>query len=185
LTGHLLEVAVEKSLILVDESDNEIGAEEAAAVHKEGKLHRAFSIFVFTSHGKLLLQRRAVTKNHSGGLWTNTCCSHPSPGDSLEKIVHTRLREEMGFDCELKKVLTFTYKAKFDNGLSEYEYDHLFVGVYDGEPKPDPTEVEGFKWMSIEELKADIRANPDAYTFWFKVAFDRLLPHLPLPGVAP
>ena len=165
-------------VILVDENDNEIGAGEKIKTHKEGKLHRAFSIFVFNSKGELLLQRRAKSKYHSGGLWSNTCCSHPEVGESLEKTVHRRLKEEMGFDCELKEILSFTYRTKLDNGLIENEYDHVFVGNFDGEPSPDPEEVDEWKWIDVKELKKDIQENPNNYTYWLRVSIEKVISHL-------
>ncbi len=166
---------MEERIILVDENDKEIGIDEKIKVHREGKLHRAFSIFVFNSKGELLLQKRAKTKYHSGGLWTNTCCSHPRAGESLGKNVHRRLKEEMGFDCELTEIFSFTYHATFDNHLIEHEYDHVFIGKFDGEPSPSPEEVDNWKWMDMEELKADVQKNPDNYTYWFKTAIDKVL----------
>lgn len=165
-------------VILVDEKDNVIGTEEKMKTHQEGKLHRAFSIFVFNSKGELLLQKRAKSKYHSGGLWTNTCCSHPRPEEHIEKAVHRRLKEEMGFDCELKEIFSFTYKAKLDNNLFEHEYDHVFIGNFDGEPNPNPEEVDDWKWVDLEELKKDIRENPDSYTYWLKISIDKIISHL-------
>ena len=140
-------------ILTVDEKDNVTGKGEKMKVHREGKLHRAFSIFVFNSKSELLLQKRAKSKYHSGGLWTNTCCSHQRDGETLEKAVHRRLKEEMGFDCELKEVFTFTYRVKFDDGLIENEYDHVFFGKFDGKPEPNPEEVDDWKWISLEELR--------------------------------
>jgi len=166
-------------ILTVDENDNVIGKEEKLKAHQEGKLHRAFSLFVFNSKGKLLLQRRAKSKYHSGGLWTNTCCSHQRDGETLEKAIHRRLKEEMGFDCELKEAFTFTYRVKFDDGLSENEYDHVFFGKFDGKPEPNPEEVDDWKWVSLEELRKDIQKNPDDYTYWLKVSIDRVISHFP------
>jgi isopentenyl-diphosphate delta-isomerase len=165
-------------ILTVDEKDNVIGKGEKIRIHREGKLHRAFSIFVFNSKGELLLQKRAKSKYHSGGLWTNTCCSHQRDGETLEKAVHRRLKEEMGFDCELKEAFTFTYRVKFDDGLSENEYDHVFFGKFDGKPDPNPEEVDDWKWVSLEELRKDIRKNPDDYTYWLKVSIDRVICNL-------
>ena len=165
-------------VILVDENDEEVGTEEKIKTHREGKLHRAFSIFVFNPKGELLLQRRAKIKYHSGGLWTNTCCSHPSPGETLEEAVHRRLKEEMGFDCELEEIFSFTYQVKFDNDLFENEYDHVFIGKFDGEPTPNPEEVDEWKWIDLEELKKDIQENPDSYTYWLKQSIDKVISYL-------
>ncbi|GBD34035.1 Isopentenyl-diphosphate Delta-isomerase [bacterium HR34] len=166
---------MDEKIILVDENDNEIGFEEKLEVHKKGKLHRAFSIFVFNSKGELLIQKRAKNKYHSGGLWTNTCCSHPHPGENLEEAVHRRLKEEMGFDCNLKEIFSFIYKVKFENGLTENELDHVFIGVYDGEVKPNQNEVEDFKWVNINTLLKDIQFNEDKYTYWFKLILPKVV----------
>ena len=165
-------------ILTVDEKDNVTGKEEKIKVHREGIFHRAFSIFVFNSKGELLLQKRARSKYHSGGLWTNTCCSHQRDGENLEEAIHRRLKEEMGFDCELKEVFTFTYRVKFDDGLVENEYDHVFFGKFDGKPEPNPEEVDEWKWISLEELRKDIRKNPDDYTYWLKVSIDRVIGNL-------
>src|SRR5690349_17076045 len=126
---------MEEYLILVDEQDHEIGTEEKLKTHRDAKLHRAFSIFIFNKKGQLLLQRRALSKYHSGGLWTNTCCGHPRPGENIDKAAHRRLQEEMGFDCNMKDVFRFTYKAPLDHGLTEHEVDHVFIGTCDAQPK--------------------------------------------------
>lgn len=162
-------------VVLVDEDGNEVGVEEKIKAHKEGKLHRAFSIFIFNSRGELLLQKRARDKYHSGGLWSNTCCSHPKPGESLEHAAHRRLREEMGFDCDLKEAFHFIYKANLNNGFTEWELDHVFIGRYDGEVKPNPNEVEDWRWININDLEDDIKRNPNKYTVWFKIAFNRVI----------
>ncbi len=156
-------------VILVDTSDNQIGTEEKIKAHKEGMLHRAFSIFLFNEHGELLLQRRAESKYHSGGLWTNTVCSHPSPGESLEEAATRRLTEELGFTTKTKKVLSFLYKSDYENGLTEHEIDHVFVGRFDGVPQPNPEEVMDYKWITIDDLKVDIAKHPEIYTTWFKI----------------
>ncbi len=165
---------MKEEIILVDKNDNKIGTGEKMKVHQDGKLHRAFSIFVFNSKNKMLLQKRAKTKYHCGGLWTNTCCSHPRSGESLEKATHRRLQEEMGFDCELKKIASFIYRAEFDNGLTEHEYDHIFTGRFDGEPKLNSEEADDYKWISLEELKKEIKKNPESFTVWFKIAMEKV-----------
>ena len=164
-----------EKIVLVDENDREIGTEEKLKAHKDGKLHRAFSIFIFNSKGEMLLQKRAKNKYHSGGLWTNACCSHPRPDERLGDAIHRRLKEEMGFDCELKKMFHFIYKVKFDNNLTEHEFDHVFVGIYDGKVKPNPEEVEDFKWININDLIKDIRTNDKRYTYWFNIALPKVL----------
>lgn len=133
-----------KDIILVDKDDNEIGKGEKMAVHLAGQLHRAFSIFIFNSQGEMMLQRRASTKYHSPGLWTNACCSHPRPGESLEQAAKRRLKEEMGFECDLQKVFSFIYKAKVED-LTEHEFDHVFIGKFDQEPVLNKEEADGWK----------------------------------------
>lgn len=165
-------------VILVDENDKEIGTEEKMKTHKEGKLHRAFSIFIFNSKGEMLLQKRAKSKYHSGGLWSNACCSHPRPEENLEQSTHRRLKEEMGFDCDLQKAFHFVYKTSLDNNLTEYEFDHVFIGEYDEEVKINQNEAEDFKWVSIDTLKEDVEKNPENYTVWFKIALSEVLKFL-------
>ena len=165
----------EEEVILVDRNDKETGIGKKIKIHREGKLHRAFSIFIFNSNGELLLQKRAKSKYHSGGLWTNTCCSHPRPDESLEKTVHRRLKEEMGFDCELEEIFSFIYKGKLDNDLFEHEYDHVFIGEFNGKPTPNPEEVDEWKWVDIKELKKDIQKNPDNYSYWLKACIDKVI----------
>jgi len=161
-------------IILVDKEDNEIGTEFKLKAHKEGKLHRAFSIFVFNSEGELLLQRRALKKYHSGGLWTNSCCSHPKPGEEILFSVHRRLKEELGFDCDLKEIFSFIYKAKLDRGLTENEFDHVFIGKFDGNPEINKKEAEEIKWASYDFLEKDIRENPEKYTYWFEECYKKV-----------
>jgi len=164
-----------EKIILVDEKDRQIGTGEKLDVHRKGRLHRAFSIFIFNPKGELLLQRRASGKYHSPGLWTNSCCSHPRAGEGLEDATHRRLKEEMGFDVPLKEIFSFLYKVEFENGLTENELDHVFVGKFKGKPKPDPEEVGGWKWISLEDLKRDIKKNPEGYTYWLKSSLDNLI----------
>ncbi len=165
---------MEERVILVDENDREIGSEEKIQAHRRGKLHRAFSIFIFNSKGEMLLQRRARNKYHSGGLWSNACCSHPRSGESLEGAVHRRLKEEMGFDINLEEAFHFIYKAKVGN-LTEHELDHVFVGEYDGEVSPDPEEVEEYVWAELEQIREDMKTHPENYTEWFKSAFEKVV----------
>lgn len=162
-----------ENVILVDEHDNELGLMEKMEAHRQGKLHRAFSVFVLNSHGELLLQQRALSKYHSGGLWTNTCCSHPRYQEGIEEAAHRRLQEEMGFDCYLEKSLEFIYRAELDQGMIEHEYDHLFIGYSDQEPQINPEEVETYRWLALPKLREDIKNNPDHYTAWFKIIYDR------------
>lgn len=162
-----------EKIILVDKNDNKIGTGEKMQVHRDGTLHRCFSIFVFNSKNEMLLQKRAKEKYHCGELWTNTCCSHPRAGELLTEATHRRLQEEMGFDCELKEIGSFIYKAKFDNGLTEHEYDHVFTGKFDDEPKLNPEEADDYKWINLENLKKEIKKNPADFTVWFKIALER------------
>jgi isopentenyl-diphosphate delta-isomerase len=152
----------------VDKNDRVTGYDEKQKVHVEGLLHRAFSIFIFNSAGELMMHQRALMKYHSPGLWTNTCCSHLPEGLDMEQATHLRLMEEMGFDAELKFVEKFHYRIDFDNGLTENEIDHIYIGFFDGDPKPDADEVESYAWMTLPNLKADIEANPQKYTYWLK-----------------
>lgn len=169
----MLVVAMEH-VILVDKNNKKVGVEEKISAHKKGLLHRAFSIFVFNSKGELLIQQRAKKKYHCGGLWSNTVCSHPKPHENYQQAVHRRLKEEMGFDCPLKKAFSFTYKARFPNGMIENEYDSVFIGRFNGKPKPNPEEIMNHKWISVKKLKSDISRNPNKYTVWLKIALERM-----------
>lgn len=162
-----------QQLILVNEKDEEIGYGDKLPVHQNAQLHRAFSIFVLNSKNQLLLQKRAYHKYHSGGLWANTCCSHPIKGEEQERTIHRRLIEEMGFDCDLKHLFHFIYRAELDHGLTEYEYDHVYVGNFEGQPKPDPEEVCEWKWMDVDHVRDDILKNPMEYTYWIRQAFEQ------------
>lgn len=164
-----------QKVILVDNRNRKTGVEEKIKAHEEGKLHRTFSIFVFNKMGELLLQQRAKTKYHSAGLWTNTVCSHPKLGETYYQATNRRLKEEMGFDCALKKKFCFIYKTKFGNGLTEHEYDCIFTGEFDGIPKPEPEEVVGYRWISPKELNEDIKKTPEKYTVWLKIALEKLM----------
>jgi len=161
-----------ENVILVDEKDNQVGLMPKLEAHQKGLLHRAFSVFIFNSDYKLLLQKRASSKYHSGGLWTNTCCSHPRDGEDTIDAANRRLNEEMGIKTSLRKVFDFIYTAELDNNLIENEFDHVFYGVYDIDPIINKDEAEDFKWVDMETLKNDIENNKDQYTVWFKIAFD-------------
>jgi isopentenyl-diphosphate Delta-isomerase len=169
---------MEEQLILVDQSDRQIGIAEKMWVHQHGKLHRAFSIFVMNSQGQLLLQKRAIAKYHSGGLWTNTCCSHPRPNESIISASDRRLLEEMGFSCQLTEIFSFIYQSPLDHDLIEYEYDHVLLGKFDGEPTVNPLEAEAWKWIDIDKLKSELITHPQLYTFWLKACFDKFLDYL-------
>ncbi|KXK46602.1 MAG: isopentenyl-diphosphate Delta-isomerase [Bacteroidetes bacterium] len=153
---------------LVNQNDEVIGEMEKMQAHELGLLHRAFSVFVFNSKNELLLQKRSSVKYHSSGLWTNTCCGHPRPDEEVKAAAKRRLKEEMGIFCELNFKQTFLYKAKFGNGLTEHEVDHIFIAVYDGNVTPDPAEAEAYKWQPISQIKSEIKTNPEGFTFWFK-----------------
>lgn len=164
-------------VILVDRHDNPVGTEEKLKAHVDGKLHRAFSVFLFNPKGELLLQRRAAHKYHSPNLWTNTCCSHPQPNRNLETDAHARLIDEMGIDCKLKEVFEFIYRAEFKNGLTEYEYDHVFFGDFDGDPIPNPKEVSEWRWASLDTIAEEIRTTPEIFTVWFRECFAKVVSH--------
>jgi isopentenyl-diphosphate Delta-isomerase len=163
------------TVILVDENDQAIGEMEKMEAHKKGLLHRAFSVFVFNDKDELLLQRRALEKYHSGGLWTNTCCSHPGPNQNLEKAIKERLVEEMGFSTDVEKRFSFIYKYPLDNDLIEHELDHVYFAYSNEKPKPNPNEVMDFKYISLLELQKDIQSNPEKYTKWLVHIFDDFL----------
>ncbi len=165
-------------VVLVDRDDNTLGTMKKMQAHESGTLHRAFSIFVFNTEGELMIHQRALSKYHSPGLWTNTCCSHPRLGEDVEQNAHQRLQEEMGFDCELKKAFSFLYKADVGQGLIEHEFDHVFIGAYDETPEINPAEVEDWKFMSMEDLRDDIENHPLYYTEWFKIAFEKVEDYL-------
>ncbi len=162
-----------EKVILVDKENNPIGLMEKIEAHEKALLHRAFSVFVFNRKGELMLQQRAGHKYHSPLLWTNTCCSHQREGESNIEAGKRRLQEEMGFVCELEEVFSFIYKAPFSNGLTEHELDFVMVGYYDDDPKINQDEVAEFEWMSLEDVKEDIQQNPDKYTAWFKIIFEK------------
>jgi isopentenyl-diphosphate delta-isomerase len=160
-----------EKVILVDKNDNEVGTMEKQEAHVKGLLHRAFSVFIFNDKNELLLQRRAVNKYHSGGLWTNTCCSHPRQNEKTEDAAKRRLLEEMGMRSTLKKQFDFVYKAKLDNNLYEHEFDHVFFGFTNDLPIINPEEVEEYTYKTLEDIGNEMKAIPDKYTEWFKICF--------------
>ncbi len=168
----------EEQVILVDKNDKKIGLMGKQEAHEKALLHRAFSVFVFNNKKELMLQQRAFGKYHSPGLWANTCCSHQRDGESSVDAGKRRLEEEMGFTTELKETTSFIYKAPFDNGLTEHELDHILVGRFEGEPVINLEEVADWKWMEMERVKTDIKANPSLYTEWFKIIFDKFYKYL-------
>lgn len=162
-------------VVLVDQNDQAIGEMEKMEAHEKGMLHRAFSIFIFNAAGQMLLQQRAHSKYHSGGLWTNTCCSHPRPKERVLDAAHRRLGEEMGFDCELFQSFEFIYETQFDNGLTEHELDHVISGVYDGKINPNQEEVEAYKYVDLETINNEIERFPEHFTVWFVIAYRELM----------
>jgi len=160
-----------EEVILVDEFDTPVGVMEKMEAHRKALLHRAFSVFIFSRKGDMLLQRRALSKYHSGGLWTNACCSHPRPDEETSEAARRRLSEELGFAVPLEKIFDFTYRTEFDNGLTEYEFDHVYAGWYDGVIHPNPEEVSECRWLSLEAIQAELAAFPSTYTSWFHLAW--------------
>ncbi|MDT0688541.1 isopentenyl-diphosphate Delta-isomerase [Salegentibacter sp. F188] len=167
-----------EKVILVNEKDEQIGLMEKIEAHEKALLHRAFSVFVFNEKGETMIQQRALSKYHSPGLWTNTCCSHQREGETNIQAGKRRLQEEMGFTTDLKDTISFIYKAPFDNGLTEHEFDHILVGKFEGEPDLNPDEVADWKWISLEDVEKDMKQNPDIYTEWFKIIFDKYYSHI-------
>jgi len=169
---------IEEHVIVVNEKDEKIGLMPKLEAHKKAVLHRAFSVFIFNSKNELMLQQRAAHKYHSPLLWTNTCCSHQRDGESNKEAGTRRLKEEMGFTTSLREVTSFIYKAPFDNGLTEHEFDHVMLGHYESDPTINREEVESWKWMPLETVKEDIVTQPELYTAWFKIIFDKYYKHL-------
>lgn len=163
-----------KEVILVNEADEAIGKMEKMEAHEKALLHRAFSVFIFNRKGEMLLQQRADNKYHSAGLWTNACCSHPSPGEDTADAAARRLKEELGFSAPLEEVFTFMYRSDFENGLTENEYDHVYSGIYEGRINPDKEEVKDFVYKPLDEINSSIKNEPGKYTSWFIIAFPRI-----------
>jgi isopentenyl-diphosphate Delta-isomerase len=166
---------MDNEVILVDERDVAIGVSEKLLAHQKGLLHRAFSVFVFNPKGELLIQKRAKGKYHSAGLWSNTCCSHPRPGEETLTGAHRRLQEEMGFDCELQTAGALIYTAQVGNGLTENEYDHIFLGEYEGATEINLDEVSESRWVDPQVLLLDMKNSPEKYTYWFKLSLEDVL----------
>ncbi|MCP4553333.1 MAG: isopentenyl-diphosphate Delta-isomerase [Bacteroidetes bacterium] len=164
----------EQKVVLVDRKDNTIGTIEKIEAHVTGSLHRAFSVFIFNSKGELMIQQRALSKYHSPGLWTNTCCSHPKLNEGIKESAFQRLKEEMGIECSLNSAFTFIYKSEVGQGLIEHEFDHVFVGTYDEAPLINTDEVCDWKFVKMELLRDDIDNHPDNYTEWFKIVFEKV-----------
>jgi isopentenyl-diphosphate delta-isomerase len=160
-----------QQVILVNSTDEEIGVMEKMEAHQKGLLHRAFSVFIFNSKGEMLLQQRAINKYHSGGLWTNACCSHPQPGEETQTAAVRRLEEEMGFETGIEKIFDFVYKTEFDNGLTEHEFDHVFAGHYEGPVVFNKEEVKDVCYKNLEDIRHSLETHPQKYTAWFHLAF--------------
>ncbi len=158
-------------IILVNEQDEPVGTMEKMEAHRKALLHRAFSVFIFNSRGEMLLQQRSLKKYHSAGLWTNACCSHPRPGEDTQAAAAARLQYEMGFDTGLEKAFAFTYRSAFENGLTEYEFDHVYAGVYDGPIHPAPEEVNDYCYKSLTAIRESLQSHPAKYSSWFAIAF--------------
>ena len=166
---------MKEDVILVDEQDTVTGTMEKMEAHLSGRLHRAISVFIFNTKGELLIQQRALDKYHSGGKWSNTCCSHPRPGEDTTDAAHRRLFEEMGLECKLRFGFSFIYYAEMATGLSEHEFDHVYLGISDNEPVPDPEEVAAYKYISADELETELRHYPEKYTEWLNICLNKLL----------
>ena len=171
----------EELVILVNKQGEQIGLMPKMEAHEKAILHRAFSVFIFNDNNELMLQQRALDKYHSPGLWTNTCCSHQRDGETNIEAGKRRLQEEMGFVTDLKESISFIYKAPFDNGLTEHEYDHVLLGNYNDSPKINLDEVASWKWMKLEDVKIDIALHPEIYTEWFKIIFITFYKHINIP----
>jgi isopentenyl-diphosphate delta-isomerase len=163
-----------EQVILVDENDSMTGTMEKIEAHEKAILHRAFSVFIFNQEGQILMQQRASVKYHSAGLWTNSCCSHPRPGEDTAMAASRRLQEELGFVTPINKAFDFVYKSPFANGLTEHEFDHVFVGYYDGPVKPDPAEVANYAYWDMEKTETLLQTSPELFTTWFHIAFPRI-----------
>mgnify|MGYP006448199977 FL=1 len=169
---------MEEKVLLVNEKDQVLGEMEKIEAHEKGLLHRAFSVFIYNDKNELLLQRRALSKYHTPGLWTNTCCSHQRENETNIEAGERRLQEEMGFTTDLENQFSFIYKAPFSNGMTEHEYDHILKGVFNGTPLPNPNEVAEWKWVTLDHVEKDISENPDNYTAWFKILLEKYLEKL-------
>lgn len=168
----------EEQVILVDKNDNEVGILNKTEVHRKALLHRAVSVFIVNSEGKWLIQQRAVNKYHSGGLWSNATCSHPRPNETNREAAERRLHEEMGLRTKLTEIFQFIYKAELDHGLTEYELDHVFIGISDEIPEINPSEVIAWKYISESKLRNDMNIHPENYTVWFRLINQKVDEHI-------
>jgi isopentenyl-diphosphate delta-isomerase len=171
-----------EQVILVDEQDQQTGVMNKLEAHQKGSLHRAFSVFILNDKNELLLQQRADTKYHSPGLWSNTCCSHPAPGETTLMAAHRRLQEEMGFDCELKPMFTLRYESEVGDGLTENEYDHIYYGSYNGSVTPAEDEVQEYKFAALPDIMDWIEEYPEDFTAWFHIVLPKFVEHLRKSG---
>ena len=167
-------------ITLVNEHNEDIGKIEKLEAHQKGLLHRAFSVFIFNDKNELLMQQRAFEKYHSGGLWTNTCCSHPNYNEDMKSAINRRLYEEMGMVCNTSFLFSFLYKANFENGLTEHELDHVYVGKSNEIPKPNAIEVNDYKFITLQQLEIEIKSNPEKFTVWLKICLPKLISHFNL-----
>jgi isopentenyl-diphosphate Delta-isomerase len=175
--------ATEEYVVIVDESDRMLGTAEKLDAHRRGLLHRAFSVLIWDRRGRMLLQKRATAKYHSGGLWTNTCCGHPRPGEDTATAAARRLHEEMNMATDLSALGTISYRAEFANGLIEHEIVHVFRGLYEGPVTLNPDEAEAFAWRTLDEIRADVAADPDMYSVWFREYVAAKWPTVMAPAV--
>lgn len=173
---------LEELVVLVDHNDREVGLMPKTEAHQKAMLHRAISVFVFNTDGQWLIQRRALSKYHSAGLWTNTCCTHPLPNETNVEAANRRLMQEMGMSCELSEIFNFIYKEKLDNELTEYELDHVFIGISDVTPVPNAAEVMDYKYVLVDEILKHIQESPSEYTVWFKKIVDQVAAHVSARG---
>ena len=173
-----MEDTMEEQVVLVNTLDEAQGTMEKMAAHRQGVLHRAFSVFILNSQGELLLQQRSHHKYHSGGLWTNACCSHPRDGETVIEAGVRRLKEEMGMQCQLSKGFDFIYRSELDGGLVEHEFDHVLFGRSDVQPVPNPEEVADTRYVDFDTVRKDMASHPDRYTIWFRICFERAAGHL-------
>ena len=167
-----------EQVILVNEMDEQLGLMEKLEAHRKGALHRAVSVFIFNRKGELLLQKRASTKYHGAGLWTNTCCTHPRDGETNLECAHRRLKEEMGFDTQLEERFSFIYNSEVENGLIENEFDHVFFGIHDGDFKLNKEEVEDCTFASLGNVSKDADQHPERFSIWFRIILEKFKEHL-------
>lgn len=168
----------QEQVILVNEKDEWLGTMGKLQAHKNGALHRAFSVFIINNNNEVLLQQRALSKYHSGGLWSNACCSHPAPGESTLAAAHRRLQEEMGFDCDLENIFSLRYTSDVGNNLIENEYDHIYIGYYSGDVNIDTNEAKDYAYVSVDKIKEMMQESPEIFTAWFKLAIPKFLDYL-------